>query len=113
MVEDTTARQIAYTMMETPYNGGDTLSDILFDDFSIRSVAVETGENGTVVALEGTGVIRLKEDVFEVQMAKSVPTHLVFQKTKVTKEYQLVQVILDEVELSEKGIENYWKYIED
>lgn len=89
---------------------GQSLGDVLMDEFDIEKVYVVEGEkNNYDVVFEGKGKIQLVEDSFQASLGNGVPTKLIFSYDMRGNLY-LKEVTLKNIELTEEGVKNYWEF---
>lgn len=107
--EDTTVRATASELLNQSWENGKTLGNIFDNRFSIEEVAVVQKGNQVSVAFSGKGTINLQEDVFTKSMSGAIPTRMVFTKKDSDTKFTLSAVTVKGTELTERGVQNYWK----
>lgn len=111
LIEDENSRSIAVNVLDQVTESGETLGDILSETIVIEQVGVQENAGNVVVGFSGQGMLSLDQDVFIKGMTKSVPTELVFVKPSGGTTYELRKAVLNDKELTERGITNYWHLI--
>lgn len=109
--KDAAVRAAAAKLLEQIQENGETMGDLFYDHYSIDTVTAKKEGNQTVIVFSGNGLFYLEQDTFVRNLNKTIPTQMTFVRSGNDIKYQLQAVNIDGVELSERGIKNYWQFM--
>lgn len=109
LVEDAECRTVAIQLLDHPWEDGQTLGDVFMEHMLIEDARIVVSGKQKEIVIEGKGLLYPFENTFARGLNKNIPTSITFVQEESGTGYSIKRLILNEEEMSEKGIILYWE----